>query len=128
MDVLASLLLLRMTYRERTGPETFSGEDSKPDYRHIEPGCCVIRAWRGTGLKKGPWGGGCSGSGAAWRQQSGNRGMRAMGSGSQCQDSRAKGAAWMGRGGSLGEAGSREGGSTGGPSLSTWRSGRAWRK
>lgn len=57
-----------------------------------------------------------------------NRGMRAMGSGSQCQDSGAKGAVWMGRGGSLGEAGSREGGSTGGPLLSTWRSGRAWRK
>lgn len=41
--MLASLLLLRMTYREGTGPETFSGEDSKPDYRHIESGCHVIR-------------------------------------------------------------------------------------
>lgn len=72
MDVLASLLLLRMTYRERTGPEMFSGEDSKPDYWHTEPGCRVIRAWRGTGLKKGLCGGGCSGSAAAWGQQSGN--------------------------------------------------------
>jgi len=31
MDMLASLLLLSMAYSARTGPETFSGEESKPD-------------------------------------------------------------------------------------------------
>lgn len=31
MDMLASLLLLSTTYSARTGPETFSGQESKPD-------------------------------------------------------------------------------------------------
>lgn len=31
MDMPVSLLLLSMTYTARTGPRTFSGEESKPD-------------------------------------------------------------------------------------------------
>lgn len=70
MDVLASFLLLRMTYREGTGPETFSGEDSKPDYRHIEPGCRVIRGSTILGMERNRPEKGALGRGMQWERSS----------------------------------------------------------